>query len=483
MSAPRLTLRPRRAQWFLGEPVVFDLTLENPGPTPLTVPHPMRPGATAPQYRLTLPDGTVDAFVRADEVPGASSPLVLGALERWRGELVLRPGRAPLPGAYTLEASVPNEALPLAADPVVFEVIPRRFSALWVSLALGPGGEVTREALLLDDPAGHPSVVAAPLRETNPRLGEGAAGPLLPRGALSPNTPRVVAPTARHDLGLDPQRWVVAPSPGGILLRSNLHPDPAVIPWPGTHGYPWAALQGPGNVLHVLAHWGSPSGASVGVLRAVATASGIGPLDPVVLGAMPPGLLGVAGALSPPSAASGAPEALWAVVVCDSSQDPSLETTVLGWRLDLGHGATVEAFRTVIPGVRPLGTADAWSDAPERARGAFLGVDVHDQLWAFALAWSEGEPAAVALDTTALGVGHTAVVDQGLTLWSRDGVPDLLVWIRTVDGGALIAYQGQALRPVRCEVRPGSPLGFVPGVDRWYAVHLSDDPPLAMDPA
>jgi len=480
MIPTQLRLVPRRTRWYQGESIVIDLVLDNGGPGALTVPHPMRVGATAPQYTLTHPDGTRDTFCRADEAPGPASRLTLDAQQRWEGELVVTPSRTPTPGTYTLDATLPLDNGPLDAETTSFDVVPRRFVSLQVCLALGPGGEVQREALLVNEARGTHAVLACTLRESNPRLGEGAAGPLVPRGPLPPATTQVCATSARHDLGLDPQRWLVAATALGPHLRSNLHATPLDLAWPGAHGYVWAALQGPAGAVYALAHWGDAAGAFVGLFRATAAAHTIAPGAVAAIAPMPPGLVSLAGALTPPSPLGAA---LWAVVVRDTSAGDALETTVHAWRVDLSTGATVEAFCERIEGVRPLEVGAAWSEGPEHVRGAFVGVDRSDGLEVHTLSWSTATTPALVHTRSTLGMWGRDLLQHGLTFWRREGVDDLLVWTRDRTGAVQLATSEEPLRPVRVDIDPASPVAFVPGVDRWYAVHLLADHDVAVDPA
>lgn len=480
MTSPRFTLTPRGPRHHLGAAVVLDLTLDNPGPATLACPHPMRPGAASPRYTLTAPDGSTQRWCRADEAPGHPDTLTLPPLHRWQGELTVTPARLNTPGRWQLDAQVQSNLGPLDAPSVPLDLVPPRFGFLAVGLAQSPDGEVTRDAVVLDDPEGDPLAVFAPVRETNPRLGEGAAGPLVPRARLPAGVSRLLVPSARYDLGVDPQRWLVAPTDGGLLAFSNLHDAPAPLAWPQGHGYPWAALQCPGGSLWVYAHWGTPSGAVVGLLGALPAPSAPTPRAPSPLGPLPPGLIALAAA-STPETVTG--HALWAVLVCDASEGDGLVSTVLAWRTDPTTGVTVEAFRQTVPGLRPSGAAGAWSDGPETLCAAFLGVDGDGGMIAVSLEWEATAPAPVVLSRTPLGVRQHDLVAEGVTLWARRGVRDTLVWVRHRDGRASLAYGGSGLRPVRVALAPSSPLALVPGVDRWYAVHRDDSGSLLVDPA
>lgn len=487
----------RRDTWFAGEPVVFDLTVDNGEAAPVSFPNPMLAGSATPTWTLTAPDGTSARFSRED----ARRPTSLVRLqpgERWVGELVLAADRVTALGAWTLAGELVVDGHNVAVPPVTFTVVEARWAGLVTALALGDDGEVGREALLPRRDAGASSLFASVLREANPRLGEGAAGAPVPRGPLPLAFAALLPVFSNETASLRPLRWRVTASDAGVTAGTNLHPATVALPAPSPPRS-CVALAGPRGALRVVATVYDPSPALV-LLGADAPADVPSPRAPRALGplvAAPTALaatLGPEGGGSPVLVAAVSSDAYAPAALAMSlrADDPSATLLSLpplsGTRVELVQ-ATLDGVVTaravhLVLAVQPSSLAAVWAMRGGGARCVFLARDpmADGGLSLVELRWDGAIDAEPAVTMTPLPAARAEVRRAWLVAWERRGVFDRFVCLQRRDGSTVVAMGGSPPRAGRMPVAPNAPAGFVPGVDRWYVVQVSEGGDVTVDP-
>jgi len=498
MSAITFRAEARRDLWFAGEPVVLDLTVDNRGPSPVAFPNPMLVGSATPAWTLTAPDGATERFSRED--PRRHATLVrLQPGERWAGELVLGGDRVTALGAWTLAGELVVDGAAIPAATVAFTVVEARWAGLVTSLALGDDGEVGREALLPRRDGDGAALFASVLREANPRLGEGAAGPPVPRGAL-PRAYTALLPTFSNETAsLRPLRWRVTASDAGVSAGTNL--APATLTLPSTSPpRSCVALAGPRGALRVVATAYDPTPALV-LLGADAPDGVFVPRAPLRLCPLVAAPTGLAATLG--SESSGSP-ILIAAVSSDAhapaamliaplrADDPSATIPSLpplsGARVELVQatldGAVTARAVHLVLSVQPSSLAAVWSMRGGGARCVFLARDpmADGGLSLVTLRWDGAIDREPAVTMTPLPVERADVRRAWLVAWERRGVFDRFVCLQRRDGSTVVAYGDAPPRAGRMPVAPDAPAGFVPGVDRWYVVQVTADGGVTVDP-
>ncbi len=482
---------PRRALWFAGDPVVIDLEVDNPTKSTRSFPNPMLAGSPSPVWRLRAPDGTADTFSMAS-AGQAVTRVTLSPGERWAGELVLR-GRARAAGRWELSGELEVDGAAVACEPAVFEVTDARFNEMVVSLSLDDEGEAGREALLLHRAGAGADVFARVLREANPRLAEADAGPTVARGALPADAHTLLAPFSNRPASLDPLRWRVALTGSSVVAGTNLSPDTVALPVPpGTRA--WAALSGPGARLRVIvsAPGDAPALVCLGVDAPDGTPRAVAPVTvtrpsaaPVVVAATlggerdgSPVVLAAVyaeGDHLPPGATDGehpvdAPTLL--------AMPPSTRVTVTRATID---GASLGRVTHRVMGVRPTRVASVWLARGGDASCAFVAYDLArpGELCLVDVSW-RGPVATESV--TPLPVAGRDVRRAWLTAWERRGRYDRFLCLQLRDGSARVMSMAHGLREGRMPVEASAPVGFMPGVDRWYVVQLAADGRVSADP-
>ena len=498
MSEVSFRAAARRDVWFAGEPVVLDLVVDNATAAPVSFPNPMLAGSPTPLWTLAAPNGSASRFSREDP----RRPVTLVRLqpgERWVGELVLGADRVASLGAWTLSGELAVEGRTVHAAPVAFTVVEARWAGLAVALALGDDGEVGREALLPRRDEHGASLFASVVREANPRLGEGAAGPPVPRGSLPPTYAALLPTFSNETASLRPLRWRVAASDAGVSAGTNLSPITAALPSPSPPRS-CVALAAPGGALRVVATVYGPSPAlallAADAPNGVATARAARLLGPLV--AAPTALaatLGPAAAGSPILAAAvssdaHAPAASLAAHL--RADDPSATIPSLpplsGARVELVRatldGAVTARAVHLVLGVQPSSLAAVWAPRNGGARCSFLARDpaVDGGLSLVDLRWDGGLDVEPAVAFTPLPVERADVRRAWLVAWERRGACDRFLCVQRRDGSTVVAFGEGAPRAGRTPVAPDAPAGFVPGVDRWYVVQVSAGGGVSVDP-